>query len=81
MSKYKIVGIKIQCLINPNVYVFFKVVITRAKVKQVLVRTCHRITREIPKYKNYKGDSEEFKSKKKKKGNRLAREIKIMKVK
>ncbi|KAL1454341.1 hypothetical protein WDU94_010612 [Cyamophila willieti] len=55
------------------------VVKTRGKVKQVLVRMCHKITREIKKYRNSKADSEEIKKKKTKKANRLAREIKMMK--
>uniref|UniRef100_A0A8D8UUB5 Serum response factor-binding protein 1 n=1 Tax=Cacopsylla melanoneura TaxID=428564 RepID=A0A8D8UUB5_9HEMI len=55
------------------------VVKTRGKVKQVLVRMCHKMTREIKMFRNSKADSEEIKKKKTKKANRLAREIKMMK--
>ncbi|XP_017305128.1 ABC transporter F family member 4 [Diaphorina citri] len=53
----------------------------RGKVKQVIVRICHRMTREIKKFRNSKADSEEVKQKKTKKANRLAKEIKTIKVK
>lgn len=52
----------------------------RGKVKQVIVRICHRMTREIKKFRNSKADSEEVKQKKTKKANRLAKEIKTIKV-
>ncbi|KAI5725043.1 hypothetical protein M8J77_010281 [Diaphorina citri] len=51
----------------------------RGKVKQVIVRICHRMTREIKKFRNSKADSEEVKQKKTKKANRLAKEIKTIK--